>query len=135
MVLARFKRQNDMFIWSIYNVINNLKSNALLEGDIHMNWSTPRSFEMTGWLCSAFSYPKKSLDLEARFYEGSCCRAWKVEWCGYGLFWCDAAPLDLDVALEIDGQMMEDRGLPRKKSDAFHIKIAESDLMVKDVLS
>jgi ribonuclease HI len=48
-----------------------------------------------------------------------------------GTLWCDASSLALGIALEIDGNIVEDGCWLRKKNDASHINLAELDAVVK----
>ena len=45
--------------------------------------------------------------------------------------WCDASSLALGVAVEIEGQIVEDAAWLRKRDDSGHINVAELDAVVK----
>ena len=50
-----------------------------------------------------------------------------------GRVWCDASSLAIGVALDIDGQTVEDACWLRKKDDSAHINVAELDAVLRGV--
>jgi ribonuclease HI len=56
---------------------------------------------------------------------------WMVRQTTYGRLWCDASSLAVGVALEIDGDIVEDGCWLRKEEDASHINLAELDAVVR----
>ena len=47
--------------------------------------------------------------------------------------WCDASSLAIGVALDIDGQTIEDAYWFRKKDDSAHINVAELDAVLRRI--
>ena len=58
---------------------------------------------------------------------------WKVEKTEKGTVWCDASSIGLGVAVEIDGEIVEDAAWLRKQHDYHHINVAELEAALKGV--
>ena len=58
---------------------------------------------------------------------------WVVGKGNSGTVWCDASSIATGVALEIDGNIVEDAAWLRKVDDCAHINVAELDAVIKGV--